>query len=235
VGQVNGLAIYDIGNYAFGKPVRITCTTSINDEGIVNVERSSKLSGHIHDKGVQILTNYLQALLAKEYALGLSASVCFEQNYSTIDGDSASIAELTAIVSAMAEIPIKQNITMTGSLNQLGEVQPIGGINEKLEGFYKCCQAVGNGSRYAAIIPAQNVSNLMLDKPTREAVAKGKLAIYPVKYFWQAFELATGVPLGAKKVSDKRFRPGSALAIIQSKLKKLHEEEVDRDHHHEHS
>ncbi len=226
VGQVNGLAVYDIGTYAFGKPLRITCTTSVNDEGIVNIERSSKLSGTIHDKGVQILTSYLQSLLAREYALGLSASVCFEQSYSMIDGDSGSIAELTVILSAMAGIPIKQNLAMTGSLNQMGEVQPIGGINEKIEGFYRCCEVMGRSKRYGVIFPAQNVANLMLHRDIREAVRAGKLDLYPVRYFWQAFELATAVSLGIKHSAALTFAKGSVLALVQKKLKKLHEDEL---------
>jgi lon-related putative ATP-dependent protease len=235
IGQVNGLAVYDIGNYAFGKPVRITCTSAVNEDGIVNIERASKLTGHIHDKGVHILSSYLHALLAREYALGLSASVCFEQSYSIIDGDSASIAELVAIISAMAEIPVKQHIAMTGSLNQLGEVQPIGGINEKIEGFYNCSQLIGKGKKYGVIMPVQNVGNLMLQKETRTAVSKGTLEIFPVKYFWQVFELATGHTLGVKQLTDKQFAKGSALAIIQQKMQKIHEDEQPKDApHHQH-
>ncbi|NRA45642.1 MAG: AAA family ATPase [Oligoflexales bacterium] len=229
IGQVNGLAVYEMGDYTFGKPGRITCVVAANDDGIINVERSSKLSGNIHDKGVLILTGFLNALLAKKYALGYSASVCFEQSYGMIDGDSATIAELIAIISAMAEVPVDLSFSITGSLNQLGEVQPVGGINEKIEGFYKCCQVIGKEGSYKVIIPHQNISNLMLQSDCREAVESGELSIYPVRYFWEAFELVTGVPLGAKSVQDAEFTPGSALEMIKKKLDDLHEEENKED------
>lgn len=225
IGQVNGLAVYEMGDYTFGKPGRISCTIAANDDGIVNVERSSKLSGNIHDKGVMILTGFLNALLARKFALGFSASICFEQSYGVIDGDSATIAELIAIVSAMAGIAVSQKFAITGSLNQHGVVQPVGGINEKIEGFYKSCQMIGKGKSYAVIIPEQNCQNLMLEEETRAGVASGKLVIYPVKYFWQAFELATGHPFGATSIHDQDFVPDSALARILQKIEQLHEEE----------
>lgn len=225
IGQVNGLAVYDMGDYSFGKLNRITCTTSISDDGIVNIERASKLSGSIHDKGLLILSGFLNAILAKRYRLGVSASICFEQSYGTIDGDSASCAELIAIVSAMAGIPIAQNFAITGSVNQLGDIQPVGGINEKVEGFYKVCKLLGKSDTYNMIIPHQNVPNLMLNSETRKSVQEGFLKIYPVKHVAEAFELATGVALGAIDVYDETFVPDSALDQIAKKVENLKKEE----------
>ena len=170
VGAINGLAVYDYGDYAFGKIGRITCTTSVGDGGILNIERQSHLSGKIHDKGVFILTGILNALLSRQKKHGMVASLCFEQNYGVIDGDSASVAELVCVVSALSGVPIKQNLAITGSINQLGMVQPVGGINEKIEGFYKTCLEVGNSDEYTAMIPVQNQKNLMLHKEAREGV-----------------------------------------------------------------
>ncbi|MEZ4742263.1 MAG: ATP-binding protein [Bdellovibrionota bacterium] len=233
IGQVNGLAVYDLGDHSFGKIGRITCTTSVNDEGIFNIDRASKLSGNIHDKGMYILSGYLNAVLAKEHSLGFSASVCFEQSYGIIDGDSATIAELTAIISAIAGIPVFQNVAMTGSLNQFGDVQAVGGINEKAEGFYRACKLLGKNKKdYTLIIPFQNVQNFMLQKDVREAVKSGYLKIFPVRYFWEAFELATGVPLGTKSISTKTFTRGSALDIIAKKIHQYHTDDKASEHHH---
>lgn len=223
IGQINGLAVYDYGDYSFGKIGRITCTTSISENGIINIERASHLSGRIHDKGVYILSGFIHSILAQEHRLGLSASVCFEQSYGIIDGDSASVAELIAIISAMAGIPVKQNFAITGSINQMGEVQSIGGVNEKIEGFFKVCKTIGQGKSFGVIIPEQNIPNLMLHEELREAVKEGWFHIYGVAHIWQAFELITGVPLGLKSVHDrKEFAKGSALATIQTKLSKIH-------------
>lgn len=234
-GQVNGLTVYDYGDHTFGRVGRITCTTSMNEEGIFNIERASKLSGNIYDKGIYILSGFLSALLARETSLGFSASVCFEQSYGMIDGDSATVAELIVVLSSLGGIPVNQNFAVTGSLNQLGDVQPVGGINEKIEGFYKTCRLLGKGKKYGVLIPQQNTSNLMLHKEIRSAVSKGYLQIYPVRYFWEAFELVTGVPLGAKDVNQSHFTPGSALFDIQKKLEKLHAEQKDEaEHEHGH-
>lgn len=235
VGQVNGLAVYDLGDYMFGKIGRITCTTAVTDDGIVNIERASKLSGNIHDKGMYILTGYLNALLAKEHSLGFSASICFEQSYGIVDGDSATIAELVAVISAMAEVSVRQNIAITGSLNQFGDVQAVGGINEKIEGFYKSYKLVGKAKGgYGVIIPYQNVNNLMLNTEVRKAIMANELSIYPVKYFWEAFEIATGVPLGASSVLEKEFPFGSALALIKARVDAINVEHKEV-HTHEHT
>lgn len=225
IGQVNGLAVYDMGDYSFGKLNRITCTTSISDDGIVNIERASKLSGNIHDKGLLILSGFLNAILSKRHRLGISASICFEQSYGTIDGDSASCAEIIAIVSAMAGIPIAQNFAITGSVNQLGDIQPVGGINEKIEGYHKVCKLLGKEDTYNIIIPHQNVPNLMLHNEAKKSVQDGFLKVFPVKHVAEAFELATGVPLGIIDVYDEHFLPDSALDRITKKVEHLKAEE----------
>lgn len=227
IGQVNGLSVYDLGDYSFGRVCRITCTIAISDNGIFNIDRASKLSGKIHDKGMYILSGFLTALLARQQTLGVSASLCFEQSYDMIDGDSATASELIAVISALGEIPIKQNMAVTGSLNQLGDIQPVGGINEKIEGFYRTCKALGKGTSYKVIIPIQNKTNLMLDKETRQAIAKGFLKIYPVRYFWEAFEIATGVKFGAKSIQDKKFASGTALDIISKKLAHVSRKKIE--------
>ncbi len=237
VGQVNGLAVYDMGDYSFGRINRITCTTSVTDDGIFNIDRASKLSGNIHDKGVYILSGFLNALLSREQSLGFSASICFEQSYGIIDGDSATVTELVAIVSALANIPIDQSFAMTGSLNQFGDIQPVGGINEKVEGFYKTCKILGRGKNYSVIIPHQNVQNLMLSKEVKDAIASGELSIYAIKHVREAFELVTSHSFGIDKITDRSFASGSALDIIHKKLRMIYESEKDHhhdDHHHHH-
>ena len=223
IGQVNGLAVYDLGDYSFGKIGRITCTTSVSNDGILNIERASKLSGKIHDKGVYILTGFLNSLLARKHSLGISAAVAFEQSYGMIDGDSATVAELVAILSSMSGIPVRQNCAITGSLNQFGEVQPVGGVNEKVEGFWKTCSLLGKGKHYTVMIPKQNRHNLMLHDDVRAAVAKGTLHVHPIAHINEAFELATGVPLGLINFHAETFAPGSALDIIAKKVETLHD------------
>lgn len=237
IGQVNGLAVYDMGDYSFGKVSRITCTVSVSHDGIINIERAAKMSGRIHDKGIHILSGYLNAILAKEQSLGVSASVCFEQSYGLIDGDSASITELTAILSALSRLKVKQNLAMTGSLNQFGEVQPIGGVNEKVEGFWRTVRTLGKANgKYRVLIPIQNAANLMLHRETRQAVKDGHLEIIPVSTFAQVFELATGVPLGADSIHDDVFTKGSALWIIEERLKEMRERrKKEKNSRHRHS
>jgi len=227
IGQVNGLSVYDLGDYSFGRVCRITCTIAISEHGIFNIDRASKLSGKIHDKGMYILSGFLTALLARQHTLGVSASLCFEQSYDMIDGDSATASELIAVISALSEVPVKQNMAITGSLNQLGDIQPVGGINEKIEGFYRTCKALGKGTVYKVIIPFQNKTNLMLDKETRRAITKGFLKIYPVRYFWEAFEIATGVKFGAKSIQDKNFAPDTALDIISKRLANVSRKKIE--------
>lgn len=225
IGQVNGLAVYDMGDYSFGKVSRVSVTVSVSHDGIINIERAAKMSGKIHDKGIHILSGYLNSVLAREHHMGIAASVCFEQNYGGIDGDSASITELCGIISALAKIPIKQNLAMTGSLNQFGEVQPIGGVNEKIEGFWRTAKILGKDSEiYRVLIPVQNAPNLMLHREAREAVAAGKLEVIPVTTFAEVFELATGVPLGIEDIYDTKFTPGSAFWIIDQRLTEMRDQ-----------
>jgi len=218
VGQVNGLTVLDLGDYSFGKPCRVTAVSNFSDDGILNIERAVRLSGKIHDKGMYILTGFLNSLLCKKHKIGFSASVCFEQSYGMIDGDSASITELTAILSSLAEIPVMQNLAMTGSVNQFGEVQPVGGVNEKIEGFFKVTKLLGKKGPFTVMLPHQNAIDLMLHRDVQEAVQKGKFNIIPVKYFWQVFEIATGVPLGIKSLREKKYSAGSALEQIEKKM-----------------
>ncbi|RYZ70364.1 MAG: ATP-dependent protease, partial [Proteobacteria bacterium] len=202
VGQINGLAVYDYADYSFGKINRITCTTSPNKSGILNIERTVRLSGKIHDKAVLIIAGFFKAMLPRDKPYSFTSSVCFEQNYGPIDGDSATLAEVIAIVSSLARIPIKQNLCITGSMNQFGDVQTIGGVNEKVEGFFKICDMLGKSEEYIAIIPKANATNLMLHRHARQGVEEGRLKIVPVSHISEAFELATGVPLGVTDVHE---------------------------------
>ena len=222
VGQVNGLSVLEIGGYAFGKPVRITAAVALGKLGIINVERESNLSGRFHDKGVQIISGYLRRTFAQDKPLSLSASVCFEQSYSGVDGDSASSTEIYAILSALSEIPIKQELSVTGSVNQQGDVQPIGGVNQKIEGFYDVCKLKGFTGTQGVLIPAENVEDLMLRDEVIDAVAQGKFHIYPVATIEQGIEILTGVR-GGKRGKAGKFEPGSVFAAVDARLRKMAE------------
>ena len=221
VGQINGLAVYNMGDYAFGKPSRITCETFMGNEGIVNIDRRVKLSGNIHDKGVMILSGYLGRKFAQNKPLSLSASIVFEQSYEMIDGDSASAAELITLLSSLADIPIKQTFAITGSVNQKGMIQPIGGVNEKIEGFYDICVAAGklNGEQ-GVVIPHQNVKNLMLKKEIVEAVKNKKFHVYPIKTIDDGIEILTGMTAG-KRGANGKFKKGTFNELVDSKLREL--------------
>jgi lon-related putative ATP-dependent protease len=220
VGQVNGLSVLEIGGYAFGKPVRITAAVALGKLGIINVEREANLSGRFHDKGVQIISGYLRRTFAQDKPLSLSASVCFEQSYSGVDGDSASSTEIYAMLSALSEIPIKQELSVTGSVNQQGDVQPIGGVNQKIEGFYDVCKLKGFTGAQGVLIPAENVEDLMLRDEVIDAVAKGKFHIYPVATIEQGIEILTGVRAGKRGKSGK-FEPGSLFAAVDARLRTM--------------
>jgi predicted ATP-dependent protease len=180
VGQVNGLSVIDTGDYSFGLPGRITARTFMGDDGVIHIERETEMSGPIHEKGVLTLNGYLGGTYAQHQPLSLTASLTFEQNYSGIDGDSASSTELYALLSSLSEIPIKQSLAVTGSVNQRGEIQPIGGVNEKIEGFYRLCEARGFTGEQGVLIPASNIENLMLHERVVTAVTEGKFHIWPI-------------------------------------------------------
>ena len=193
VGEINGLAVLGTGEYSFGKPSKITVSTYAGKSGIINIEREVKTSGKIYNKGVMIISGYLGDKYAKERPFGLTASVVFEQLYSGVDGDSASSTELYGILSSISEIPIKQSIAVTGSVNQRGEIQPIGGVNEKIEGFFKVCKLKGLTGDQGAMIPHQNVKNLMLNEEVLEAIKKGEFHVYSVKTIDEGIEILTGI------------------------------------------
>ncbi|MCZ6793551.1 MAG: AAA family ATPase [Planctomycetota bacterium] len=220
VGQVNGLAIYDMGDYFFGKPSRITCETSVGQAGIINIERESGFSGRSHDKGVQILAGYLRSCFAQNRPLSLTASVCFEQSYSGIDGDSASATEIYAILSSLAGLPIRQDIAVTGSLSQKGDIQPIGGVNEKIEGFFDCVRAGRWTGLEGVVIPRKNVSDLMLRKDVVNAVKRSEFHIYAIDKVTEGIEVLTGIPAGRRR-RNATYPPDSVFARVDQRLEEL--------------
>ena len=217
VGQVNGLSVYDMGEYAFGKPSRITAKTSMGKAGIINIEREADLSGRTHNKGVLILGGYLRGKYAQDKPLTLTASLAFEQSYGGIDGDSASSTEVYAILSSLSNLPLRQDIAVTGSVNQNGEIQPIGGVNQKIEGFFDVCRSRGLTGRQGVIIPHQNVGDLMLRKDVVEAAATGKFHIYPVRTIDQGAEILTGVPAGERS-REGAYPAGTINFLVDQKL-----------------
>jgi lon-related putative ATP-dependent protease len=221
-GQVNGLAVYSMGDYAFGKPSRITAAVSMGKEGIINIEREAEMSGPTHNKGMLILSGYLRRMFAQNRPLTLAASLAFEQSYGGIDGDSASSTELYALLSALADLPLRQDVAVTGSVNQKGEVQPIGGVNEKIEGFYLCCRHAGLTGRQGVMIPASNVEDLMLKPEVVEAVRAKKFHIWAVKTIDQGIELLTGVKAG-ERAKDGTYPKTSVYGRVDGKLRELAE------------
>lgn len=220
VGQINGLTVITIGDYSFGKPAKITANTYMGKEGVVNIEREVEMSGSSHSKGVLILTGYLGEQFAQDMPLSLTASVCFEQLYGGVDGDSASSTEAYAILSSLSGIPINQSIAVTGSVNQKGEIQPIGGVNEKIEGFYQICKMRGFNGQHGVIIPVQNVRNLHLSDEVIDSVRKGKFHIYSVRTIDEGIEILTGVPAG-KKDKNGNFPLGTINYLVSERLKKF--------------
>jgi lon-related putative ATP-dependent protease len=222
VGQVNGLAVYSLGDYMFGKPSRITATTSMGRAGIINIEREADLSGSTHNKGMLILAGYLRKKYAQDKPLTMSASIAFEQSYSGVDGDSASSTEIYALLSSLSEVPIKQNIAITGSVNQKGEVQAIGGVNHKIEGFFDCCRKKGLTGTQGVMIPESNVKDLMLRKDVVEAVKSGQFHIYAVKTIDEGIEILTGKEAG-ELGPDGLYPKGTINHLVNEKLKVLAE------------
>jgi lon-related putative ATP-dependent protease len=219
-GQVNGLSVYDIGDFAFGKPSKITARVYLGKGGVIDIEREAKLSGRIYNKGVLILSGYLGGTYAQDKPLSLSASLAFEQSYGDIEGDSASAAELVALISGIAEVPVKQNIAITGSVNQKGEIQPIGGVNEKIEGFFAVCRNRGLTGDQGVIIPQINVKNLMLKKEVVDAVKDGKFRIYAIKNVHEAIEILTDLPAGERR-TDWTWPEGTINFLVDKRLKEM--------------
>lgn len=222
VGQVNALAVYDMGEIAFGRPTRITAESYMGEPGIVNVEHESDLSGETHDKGVMIISGYLGRMFAQDYPLSVSISITFEQSYEGIDGDSASSTELYAVLSSLSDIPIRQEIAVTGSVNQKGEIQAIGGVNEKIEGFFDICSRKGLTGKQGIMLPAANVKNLVLRRDVVEAIEKEKFHLYRVSHIEEGIEVLTGMAAGR---ADKKFcyPDNTVFGKVQGKLRKYHE------------
>ncbi len=219
VGELNGLTVLTIGDYTFGKPAKITVNTYTGKSGIVNIEREVELSGSTHSKGVYILSGYLGELFAQDIPLCLTASICFEQLYNGVDGDSASSTELYGLLSSLSEIPINQSIAVTGSVNQKGQIQPIGGVNEKIEGFFQICKMRGLDGSHGVMIPVQNVNNLQLSDEVVEAVKNKQFHIYAVSTIEEGIEVLTGVPAG-KRDKDGKFPAGTINYLAYEKLKR---------------
>jgi lon-related putative ATP-dependent protease len=226
-GQVNALSVYQIGDFHFGRPSRITAETYMGKEGIINIEREAKLSGKTHDKGVLILSGYLGRTFAQKHALNLSISVTFEQSYGGIDGDSASSTELYAILSSLADVPIRQGVAVTGSVNQKGRVQAIGGVIPKIEGFFDVCKAKGLNGEQGVLIPRANVKNLMLKKEVIDAVEKGQFHIYQVSSVEEGIEVLTGLAAGSPDENGD-YPEGTVYHLVQNKLDTYSERAIRR-------
>lgn len=222
VGQVNGLSVISLGDYDFGMPSRVTASVGIGREGIVDIEREAMLGGRIHTKGVMILSGYLTEKYAQDKPLSLSARLVFEQSYEEVEGDSASSTELYATLSALSGLPIKESIAVTGSVNQKGQVQAIGGVNEKIEGFFEVCKTKGLSGKQGVIIPTSNVQNLMLKEAVVDAAKAGKFHIYPVKTIDEGIEILTGVKAGVKR-TDGTFQKDTVNYFVDKHLKEMAE------------
>lgn len=222
VGQVNALSVMNQGDYQFGRPSRITASSYLGRKGIINIERESDLSGSIHNKGVMILSGYLGMRYGSLVPLNLTASLCFEQSYGGVDGDSASAAELFCLLSSLADVPLRQNLAVTGSINQKGEIQPVGGINSKIEGFFMACKAKGLSGQQGVIIPEQNRKALMLKKEVVAAVEKKQFHIYAIKTADEGLNLLTGMTAG-KLLKSGKFSKGSFNAKVMDKLERFNE------------
>ncbi len=223
IGQINGLAVISLGNFAFGRPNRLTARVRMGSGSVVDIEREVELGGPLHSKGVLILASYLGAHYAPDFPLSLSASLVFEQSYSGVDGDSASAAELFALLSAIAQVPVRQDIAVTGSVNQHGEIQAIGGVNEKIEGFFDVCRALGLSGEQGVMIPASNVRHLMLRQDVVDAVASGRFHIYPIATVDEGVELLTGMET-ARRDDSGRYPEGSINHLVEQRLRNYAEQ-----------
>jgi lon-related putative ATP-dependent protease len=222
IGQVNGLSIINLGDYMFGRPTRVTAAVGIGKEGIIDIEREAELGGPIHTKGVQILSGYLHSKYALDNPLSLNARLVFEQTYSGVEGDSASSTELYALLSALSGKPIKQYIAVTGSVNQKGMVQSIGGVNEKIEGYYEVCKTQRLNGKQGVVIPESNVKNLMLKRELVKAIEEDKFHIYPVKNISEGIEVLTGIEAGERQ-PDGSYPEGTINHAIQMRLTEMAE------------
>ncbi|MBZ5637481.1 MAG: AAA family ATPase [Acidobacteriia bacterium] len=220
VGQVNGLVILDVGDHAFGLPSRITASTAVGRAGIVDIDREAEMSGAIHTKGVLILAGFLRSRFAQDKPLALSASLCFEQSYDEIDGDSASSSELYALLSSLSGVPIRQSIAVTGSVNQRGEIQPIGGVNEKIEGYFDLCRLKGLTGEQGVLIPSRNLTQLMLRKDVVEEVEKGRFRIFAISTIEAGIEILTGLPAG-ERAGDGSWPRDSVFGRVDARLAEL--------------
>lgn len=220
VGQINGLSVYNVGEYLFGRPTRITVNTSLGKSGVVNIEREADLSGPIHDKGVLVLSGWLREMFAQDKPLAMTASISFEQSYNGVDGDSASSTEIYGILSSLTGVPVRQGIAVTGSVNQKGEIQPIGGVNEKIEGFYDVCVSRGLTGDQGVIIPQQNVQDLILRPDVVDAIKRGKFHVYPITSIAEGLTVLTGID-GGRREKDGTFTPGSVLEMADQKLRQM--------------
>jgi len=222
VGQVNGLSIYDLGDYTFARPIRITATATPGKEGVVDIEREAKMSGNIHTKGILIMESYLKNKYAMDKPLALSASVTFEQSYGMVDGDSASTAELFAILSCLSNKPIHQGIDVTGSVSQLGECQPISGVTKKIEGFFDVCKARGLTGEQGVIIPKGSINELMLKKELIKIIEKGKFHIYAIENMDEGIEILTGVKAG-RRDKKENYPKNTLNYLVMERLKMMSE------------
>jgi predicted ATP-dependent protease len=217
VGQVNGLSVTDLGEFRYGHPVRITATTRVGTGDVVDIEREVELGGAIHSKGMMILSSALSARYAPELPLSLHGSVVFEQSYGGVEGDSASVAELSALLSSLSRLPIKQSVAVTGSVNQLGRVQAVGGVNEKIEGFFDVCREWGLDGSHGVIIPQDNVKHLMLREDVVDAVRRDEFRVFAVRHVDEAITILTGVDAGARD-ADGNFPEGSVNFLVENQL-----------------
>ncbi|HDL17454.1 MAG TPA: ATP-dependent protease, partial [Bacteroidetes bacterium] len=222
IGQVNGIAVFDLGDYSFGKPSKITSEVGLGNSGIINVEREAELGGKIYNKGVLIISGYLNGKYAQNTPLTMNASICFEQSYSGVDGDSASAAEIFTLLSSLAKLPLRQDIAVTGSVNQKGELQPIGGVNQKVTGVYQICKARGLTGKQGVMLPHQNVPDLMLDKELIKSVKSGKFHIYAIKSVDEGIELLTGIPAGERGKKGK-YPAKTVHGMVQQRLRQFSE------------
>ena len=223
VGQINGLTVYDLGDYTFGKPNRITVETGVGRTGVINIEREADMSGRTFNKGVLILDGYVRRMYAQDKPVTMNASICLEQSYSAIDGDSASSPELYALLSSLSDVPLRQDIAVTGSVNQKGEIQPIGGVNEKIEGFYDICKYLGMTGKQGVMIPALNKVDVMLRNDVAADIEAGKFHIYAVNLIDEGIELLTGKKAG-KRRKGGGFEKDSIHQIVDQRLRKFHEQ-----------